>query len=74
MILAKLNSTPNCIKLGKHLLFDQAVELKRLREVCIVSSAKWLDMEYWDLSSIMATKAQFCREAIQFSAHANVLT
>lgn len=70
MLLAKLNSTPDCIKLGKHLTMEQAVELKRLREICVISSEKWLNIEHWGLSGIMATKSQFCRETIQSSVHA----
>lgn len=72
MLLSKLKSTGDCIILAKTLTIEQAVELKRLRELCIISSDKWMDKEFWNITSLMATKAQFCREAIQFSIHAEV--
>jgi len=73
MLLAQLKSTQNCIDFGKHLTMEQAVELKLHRGICVESSKKWLDKDCWDIAGIMATKAQFCRETIQFSNHKNIL-
>jgi len=66
MLLARLNSTQDCIKMAKTITLTQIEELNRLRKVCVKSSKKWCETEAWDIALIMATKAQFCKETIQF--------
>ena len=67
MLLSKLKNTDDCIEIGKNLAEDEKAELSHCREICVKSSKKWLELQCWDIASIMAAKSQFCREAIEAS-------
>lgn len=66
MLIHSLKSTNDCIDLAKTLTKEQHDELKSCAKKCSVSARKWLALECFDISSIMATKCQFCHETIQF--------
>jgi len=67
MLLHSLKSTNDCIDLAKTLTKEQHDELEECAEKCSISFKKWLELECFDIASIMATKSQFCNETIYWS-------
>jgi len=67
LIIHNLKSTNDCIDLAKTLTKEQAEELKVCGEKYSASSRKWLALECFDLSMIMATKLQFCNETLYWA-------
>ena len=72
LIINKLKSTDDCARIGRSLTPDDIRELTNTRKTLITSVEKWQEEEAWDIAMIMATKAQFCREAIEHSTHYNI--
>jgi len=72
LIINKLKSTDDCIRIGKLLTINDVIELNNTRKILIASAKKWQESKAWDISMIMATKAQFCREVIEHSTHYNI--
>ncbi len=64
-----LHNTNDCINLAKTVNSNQIMELTRLRGLYLSSAEKWANEGALGVASIMATKAQLCREVIQFSNH-----
>jgi len=67
LLIHSLKTTNDCIALAKTLTKEQRDELKACSKKYSVSARKWLNMDCFDISSIMATKCQFCNETIYWA-------
>jgi len=67
MLIYSLKSTNDCIDLAKTLTIERSEELIECGKKYAASSKKWLELECFDIASIMATKLQFCNETIYWS-------
>lgn len=73
-ILSKLNCTEDALKFGKNASVEELQMLADLREMCIKEVVRLMEVDRKERSNealnaavLFATKAQFCREAIEVS-------
>ena len=73
MLSDNLNCTEDALKMGIELTKEQALELLKERNILGHESIIKTDNQDLEEALKLATKAQFCREAIEVSLHKNIL-
>lgn len=73
MLIDKIHNTEEALLMGENLSIEQATELLKERNLLGHESSMRCKIDDLNGAVILATKAQFCREAIQVSQHSHIL-
>jgi len=74
LLINKLNCLEDAEEMGKNLTKEQAQELLNHRNLLLYSSKLKTKLQKWDNALALATKAQFCKHAIQSSQHSYMVS